>query len=72
MSKKKPQIFKIQRSLNRERMLIYNKKRTVMAELPYNNELDQLFKNKDKIYVLGTIDAYGKLAIDTKVSERSW
>ena len=72
MSKKKPQIFKIQRSFAGETMLIYNKKRTVLIELPYDHELDQLFGNKDKIYVLGCIGLNGIIAIDTKVSERSW
>ncbi len=72
MSKKKPQIFKIQRSFTGETMLIYNKKRTVITELPYDHELDPLFGNKDKIYVLGCVDSNGMIAIDTKVSERSW
>lgn len=72
MSKKKPQIFKIQKSLNDNSMLIYNKKRTFMGQIPYDQSLDELFNGKLKVYVLGCVDANGKLAIDKKVSERSW
>ena len=72
MNHKKMQIFKIQKSLTGETMLIYNKKRTYMCEIPYDHNLDSLFNDKQKIYVLGFVDANNKLAIENKVSERSW
>ncbi|MEG2489415.1 hypothetical protein [Anaerorhabdus sp.] len=72
MNKNKLSLFKVQKSLNGETILIYNKKKTKMGEVPYNHELDDVFKDKNKIYVLGKVDNDGRIKIVQRVKDRAW
>lgn len=72
MNKKKLSIFKIQKSSDGSKMLINNKKRTMVGELPYDHVLDVRFKGKDTIYILGHYNSDGLLFIEQRVSDRSW
>lgn len=72
MSKNKLTVFKIQRSLDGTSMLIYNKKRTKCGEMPYDHSLDEMFGEKDKIYVLGHMDSDGRIGIQQRVNDRGW
>lgn len=72
VSKKKPQIFKIQKSITGETLFIKNKKGTYVGEVPYDPSFKERFNGKSTIYILGRVSDDGTLVIDKKVSERSW
>ena len=67
-------IFKLQRSINKEdeTVLIYDKNREYMGELPMNLALSLIMGIDQKCYVSGTIDENGYLEIYKRVKDRKW
>lgn len=54
-----------------KRVLIYNKKKTIMTELPVTPEIKKLFNGKHKIFILGEIDG-ATVNIVCKIKDKSW
>lgn len=54
-----------------KRVLIYNKNKTIMTELPVTPEIKKLFNGKHKIFVLGEIDG-ATVNIVYKIKDKSW
>lgn len=54
-----------------KRVLIYNKNKTIMTELPVTPEIKKLFNGKHKIFVLGEIDG-ATVNIVCKIKDKSW
>ena len=68
----KSEVFKIQRpmasSFSTSLILIYNKSRSVYAQVPMTQEIAKMMGTDYKIYVKGHIDNSGILQIDSKVN----
>lgn len=54
-----------------KRVLIYNKNKAIMTELPVTPEIKKLFNGKHKIFVLGEIDG-ATVNIVCKIKDKSW
>lgn len=65
-------IFKLQRGLNNNTVLIYDRKREYMGELPFNSIMSQLLGKDLKCYVSGKINEDGFLKIYRRVTDREW
>lgn len=68
-------IFKIQRSLfssGGATMLIYNKSRSVMGQLPLSKDVEKLLKGDVKGYFTGKVDRGGLLHIKGRVPNQNW
>lgn len=68
-------IFKIQRSLfssGDATMLIYNRSRSVMSQLPLSVEVEKLLNGDLKGYFDGEIDCGGLLHIKRRVPNQNW
>lgn len=69
-------IYKLQRSLvtnySKARMLMYNKDRSAMGEGFLAKDIDELFGEKDKIFVEGDIDDDGVIHINKPVEDQGW
>lgn len=64
-----PELFKIQLPIiGGSTMLIYNRDRSIMGELPVTEEVKALFEKTrppiPKIYIMGWVDSQGLLHID--------
>lgn len=72
----KSEVFKIQRpmasSFSTSLILIYNKSRSVYAQIPMTQEIAKMMGTDYKIYVKGHVDSAGILQIEEKVSPQKW
>lgn len=72
----KSEVFKIQRpmasSFSTSLILIYNKSRSVYAQIPMTQEIAKMMGTGYKIYVKGHVDNAGILQIEEKVSPQKW
>ena len=65
-------IIKLQRALNNNNVLVYNKDRSFMGEQPATEAMLKLFGNKFKIYAKGELCGDGLFVIDRVVKDRDW
>lgn len=66
------QVFKFQRALNNNRVLAYNRNRSVMGEFPITEELDALFGDELKIYCRCKHRKDGQLEILDIAEPQDW
>lgn len=76
VSKKKFEIFKIQRPLvmigTSVLVLVYNYDRSIYGQFPMSQELAKLMGTDFKIYVKGYIDSSDMLQVVEKTTSRNW
>lgn len=53
-------------------MLIYNKSRSVMGQLPLSKDVEKLLKGDMKGYFTGEVDRGGLLHIKGRVPNQNW
>lgn len=64
-------IFKIQRALNNNMLLIYDKKRKYIAEIEANKELLEFMGDNLKVYAKGKVKD-GKIIFSHIVKAQKW
>lgn len=70
--KEKYTIIKLQKAINNDNVLAYNKDRSIMGEFPITEELRLLFGNRLKIYCKCKYKTGGLLEIEKEVKHQNW
>jgi len=65
-------IIKAQRALNADTVLIYDKRRKVSGEIPFDGAIKIAIGDKDKAYFEATIDNSGTLSLRREVFGQNW
>lgn len=68
----KTQIYKFQRPIIGDTALVYNKDRSEQGQIRMTNDLEFLFGERFKIYVVGRLRKDGNIEIDRVVQDQDW
>jgi hypothetical protein len=65
-------VFKIQKSLDGNKMLIYNERRDMQYEGILTEEIDELLAGEMKIYFNGFLKPNGEIGLINRAPEQDW